>query len=298
MQRDADAALRAERACPLPRAVDEDFALDGAGAGLDPFDEAVLELNAEQPRSLEHLHAEVARALRQALREVGRIRLAVGRKPERALQVFAAQQRPLVQRFARREQVDVDAEAARHRGLALEHDPALRRARDIDAAALLPAGGEAGLALEARIELRAVLAHARHRAVRAHLPDQAGRVPGGSATEAPLLEQHHIAPAELRQVVGDAHADDAAADDDDLGMGRRRIHILSATTPAATVAAPAMRRAMCPSFSSQAPISAAKITEVSRSAATAATGARAIAHSTTPYAPADSAPPATPRRQN
>jgi hypothetical protein len=33
---------------------------------------------------------------------------------------------------------------------------------------------------------------------------------------------------------------------------------------------------------SQAPISAAKITEVSRSAATAATGARVIAQSTTP----------------
>ena len=176
------------------------------------------------PRALEHLHAEVARALRQALREVRRVRLAVGRKPERALQVVAAQQRPLVQRLARREQVDVDAEAARHRRLALEHDPALGRARDVDAAALLPAGGEAGLALEARIELDAVLAHARHRAVRTHLADQPGRVPGGAAAEPPLLEQHDVAPAELRQVIGDAHADDAAADDDDLGLGGRRVH--------------------------------------------------------------------------
>jgi hypothetical protein len=60
--------------------------------------------------------------------------------------------------------------------------------------------------------------------VRAHLADQAGGVPGGAAAQPPLLEQHHLAPAELRQVVGHAHADDAAAGDDDLRVGRKLIH--------------------------------------------------------------------------
>jgi hypothetical protein len=36
-----------------------------------------------------------------------------------------------------------------------------------------------------------------------------------------LFQDHHILPAHARQVIGDAAANDAAADDDDLGMGAR-----------------------------------------------------------------------------
>src|SRR5512145_3564164 len=173
--------------------------------------------------------------------------------------------------------MDLDAEAPRHRRLALEHDPALGRSRDVHAAAALPSGREPGFLFERRIELRAVLAHARHRAVGTHLPHEPGRVPRRAASQPPLLEKHDVAPAELRQVVGDARPDDPAANDEDFG-----VHIFNATTPAATVTAPATRRAMWPSLRSQAPIRAAKMTEVSRSAATAATGARVMAHSATP----------------
>lgn len=62
----------------------------------------------------------------------------------------------------------------------------------------------------------------------------------------------------------------------------RQRYSLSATSPASTAVAPQSRSLRCPSCSSQAPISAAKITEVSRSAATGATGARVIAHSAMP----------------
>jgi hypothetical protein len=55
-----------------------------------------------------------------------------------------------------------------------------------------------------------------------------------------------------------------------------------ATRPARTAAAPARRAWRWPSLSSQAPISAAKITEVSRKAATIATGALVIAQSAIP----------------
>src|SRR5688572_17627855 len=277
VQRHRDLVALAERARPLPRAVHEDLAVDFAAAGLHTGHETVLRVQLRNADTFLDLYAEVARALGKALRQIGRIRLAVGRKPERALQVVDAQDRPLLERFARREKLDLDAEAARHRGLALEHDPALRRARDVHAAALLPAGREPGFLLERRIEADAVLAHARHRTVGAHLPDEPGGMPGGAAGELALLEQHDVAHAELGEVVGDARPDNAAARDDDAGL-----HILSAMTPAATVAAPITRRAMCPSLRSQAPINAAKITEVSRSAATAATGARVIAQSTTP----------------
>src|SRR5204862_7021673 len=59
-------------------------------------------------------------------------------------------------------------------------------------------------------------------------------------------------------------------------------HSLSATRPASTTAAPESRWRRWPSLRSQAPISAAKITEVSRSAAMIATGARVIAQSAMP----------------
>lgn len=62
----------------------------------------------------------------------------------------------------------------------------------------------------------------------------------------------------------------------------RALQSLRATRPARTMAAPTRRRPSRPSFSSNAPISAAKITDVSRSAATTATGARVMAQSAIP----------------
>ena len=59
-------------------------------------------------------------------------------------------------------------------------------------------------------------------------------------------------------------------------------HNLSAATPATTLAAPARRARPKPSFRMSVPMSAANSTEVSRSAETAASGARVIAHSTMP----------------
>ena len=101
-----------------------------------------------------------------------------------------------------------------------------RRLRDVDAAALLPAGREARLRLERRVELDAVAAHARHVARRAHLADEAGRVPRRAAGELALLEQHDVASTpSLREVVGGRAAGDAAADDDDARLcGRRAVH--------------------------------------------------------------------------
>jgi hypothetical protein len=77
----------------------------------------------------------------------------------------------------------------------------------------------ARLLLERGVQLDAVLAHARHVAVRPHLPDEPGGVPRGAAGELALLEQQHVGDAELRQVIGGGAAGDAAADDQDLGVG-------------------------------------------------------------------------------
>ena len=111
------------------------------------------------------------------------------------------------------------AEAVRHGSLLAQHLHALRRTRHIDAAALLPAGGQSGLSLQRGIQLDAVLAHRRHVAVGPHLPDQAGGVPGGAAGELALLQQQHVGLAGFGQVVSGGTTGNAATDNDDFGMG-------------------------------------------------------------------------------
>ena len=84
-------------------------------------------------------------------------------------------------------------------------------------------------------------------------------------------------------MIGGRDAGDAAADDDDARLrGKVSIgaHSFNAATPATTLAAPARRGQPKPSLSHTAPISAANSTDVSRSAATAAIGARVIAQRT------------------
>ena len=95
---------------------------------------------------------------------------------------------------------------------------ALSRARDLDAARA-----------DEHTELQ-VLADALH-GERRHLLrvvdeiDEVRRVPGRAAgiRQRPLVEQQDIPPAQAREVVGEAVADDAAADDDGAGVRRQPV---------------------------------------------------------------------------
>ena len=58
----------------------------------------------------------------------------------------------------------------------------------------------------------------------AQLTDQPGGVPGRARGQPALLEQEHVGPAELAQMIGHRAADDAAADDDDAGGGGKVGH--------------------------------------------------------------------------
>ena len=78
------------------------------------------------------------------------------------------------------------------------------------------------LVLELLVERRAVLHERRAGLRRAELADQPGRMPRRPGRELALLEQHDVALAGLGQVIGDARADDPAADDDDPCPGRQR----------------------------------------------------------------------------
>ena len=81
-----------------------------------------------------------ARTLGERLRQVGRIGLAVARNPHRAAEIVGAQERVDLAGFARRDEFEVNAEAFRPRHLPLEELQPLGGLRDVQAAALLPAG--------------------------------------------------------------------------------------------------------------------------------------------------------------
>ena len=204
-------------------AVDDDIALHVAlrrahAGGTTIFREHTRDFNV-----FHHLYTAIARAFCKRHAQISRVGFAVAGNPDRALQIVRAQNRIQLARALRADNFHVDAETSRHRCLLLKCLHALRRFGDIHAAALLPAGGEAGFRFEARIKFNPVLAHARHVAIGAHLPDQPCCVPGGTAGEGALFEQQHIFLAQLGQVIGRRATGDAAADDDDFGVsGHRR----------------------------------------------------------------------------
>jgi hypothetical protein len=93
---------------------------------------------------------------------------------------------------------------------------------ELDEAHLLQAGGEPGLRLQPGEQVAGVEPHLggglRGGPEGDHEP---GRVPGGAAGEPVAFQQHHVGPAQVRQVVGDGRADDPAAHDDDAGALRK-----------------------------------------------------------------------------
>ena len=129
-------------------------------------------------------------------------------------QVVGAHERVALARELGADHLGVDTVGARERGVALELGHALARARHGEAAAALPAGRLARLGFEALVEIGAVPDEPGQVARGAQLTHETRRMPRRAAGETALLEQHHVLPPELGQVVGDARADDAAADND------------------------------------------------------------------------------------
>src|SRR5438552_283933 len=109
----------------------------------------------------------------------------------------------------------METEAFGHRRRAFQFLPAGPRRREAQAPHTVPAGGLPGLGLELAVELGGVTHEPRQIAAAAQLADQAGSVPRRAVRELQPLEQHDIALAALGEVIGDAAADHAAADDDD-----------------------------------------------------------------------------------
>ncbi len=215
VERDRHPAHPAQLARPHARAVDEDARRDRPLGGLDARHRATLDAHPGHLHALAELGTARAGAAGEGLGHVGGIGLAVPRDPHRADQIVGAHVGVAAPGLLARDHVRLDAVGVGHRRVPAQLDHPLRGPRHAHAAALLPAGGLAGLGLEPAVEIDAVPDETGEVARRAELAHQPGRVPGGAAGETPLLQQHHVLPAELRQVIRDAGADDPAADDDD-----------------------------------------------------------------------------------
>ena len=83
----------------------------------------------------------------------------------------------------------------------------------------------AGFLFQPGVKSGAVFIDFGHAIGRAKTTNQTGSVPGGAAGQLVLLEQHDILPAQFGEVIRDAAANNATADDDDFGFfGRSAVH--------------------------------------------------------------------------
>ncbi len=165
--------------------------------------------------------AVLARTLDERRDHVDRARVAVLGDPAAAEKPPRLEQRVERAHLLHADDVDAgDAEGVVHRRDPLELLEAHLAVGDAEAADPAKARGLSGLLLELVDEAHGVLAQPGVALARAHGADQPGRVPAGAAGKLPALEQHHLTPAELCQVIGDARANHAAADDDRAGALR------------------------------------------------------------------------------
>ncbi len=181
IERNIHAGHAPEFARPLAAAVDEglagDFAFVRVSLPSDSGHAATVHPHADDFHALEYRGAARPGALGERLREIGGVGLSVAGNPHGAGKIVGAQDRRDRRSLGRRHIIECDAEAFCARHLALDQLHALRRLRDIQATALLPAGGKAGFLLQRRVELDAVLAHPRRVAGGASLPNKARCVP-------------------------------------------------------------------------------------------------------------------------
>ena len=212
LQRHAHAGQIGQLARPQPGTVHHVLALDLAGRGAHPGDRPAPGQEAGHRGLLDDPHPAHPGALGQRHRDVDRVDPAVLRHVEPGQHVVGAGQWEQPLHLAGRDLLHVHpAEPVERRDPAVLLQP-VGVGGDLDEADRLEPGGLAGLRLQPAVELAAVLPELgrglRRGPERHHQP---GRVPGGARGDPVPLQQHHVLPARLGQVVGHRTTDHAAA---------------------------------------------------------------------------------------
>ena len=161
------------------------------------------------------------RTLGQSHRAFARNHPPVTRQIHRPQHVLDLDERPEILSFFGADQMGLDAKDLRHRRSAPKLGHALRIGPERQSGGADPSHVMPRLLGELGIQLSRVLVDLGHAVAGAQLTDHAGGMPGGSATDESLLEQHDILPARLGQMIGHRTAHNAATDDDHTGRRRR-----------------------------------------------------------------------------
>jgi hypothetical protein len=206
---------------PHPGRVDEDLALDRlAIGGVDMCTPTPVHGDRRDGGVLTDDRPTVACPSCDRLGHRRGIDVPVGREECSGVHVLGRHQREQFLGALRADDLHRQPERLGHRGEALQFERAFRRARQAQAAGLVPVDGLTRLGLQAAVHLDRLLQHPGGVARRAQLAHQAGSVPGRTVGELVPFEQQHVGLAVLGQPVCDRTPEDAAADDDDSGTCR------------------------------------------------------------------------------
>ena len=211
---------------PLPGGVHHDLGLDRAFVRDDLVDAAILQVDLLYIGVEEDLGAAFLGAGRQRIRQACGIDYAVVRCERRAHHAFQRHGREHVVRLFGRHHFHRHTEGTRHADQPLDVFHALGRGCQTDAAHLAPGRILSRLFFKTAIQVGAVMHHARQVCIRAHLPHEPGRVPGGTTGELMALQHHDVFPPHKCHVVGNTAPTHATADDYCLRMRRKIRHFV------------------------------------------------------------------------
>src|SRR5277367_537884 len=186
----------------VPRSVGPGFQIDDAVEAVD-------------------LGAGQGRALGVSLRHPPGIEMALDRIEHRADEMFLVDERIHPRRFVDRDDFEIHPEVPAARTRHLQPVQPFLRAGQIEAARHVHAAGDAGDRLDLFVELDGVLLQLGDIGIAVERVHAARGMPRRARSQLRALEQHDVLPAALREVIGDAGADDAPADDGDPCM---RLH--------------------------------------------------------------------------
>src|SRR5271163_4023570 len=158
------------------------------------------------------------RALGVGLRHAPGIKMAFDRIEHRADEMFLVDERIYPRRFIDRDDLEIHPEIPAARTRHLQPVQTFLRARQIEAARHMHAAGDAGDRLDLLVEIDRVLLQLGDIGIAVERVHAARGMPRRARSQLRALEQHDVFPAALREMIGDAGADDAPADDDDPCM--------------------------------------------------------------------------------
>ena len=175
---------------------------------------AAVPANARHGTESDHPGAEVARALREGLGELGRIDISVAGVVERTGEIVGLEEGVAIPQLLRRADPHVHALVAAHPHHPLELHHALVGMGEADGPGDVVVHGVVDFVGEPSVELRRVALHVHDRPARREGRHVAGRVPRRARGELVLLEEKAVRPPLLREVKETRGADRAAPDDD------------------------------------------------------------------------------------